>query len=603
MFQRFERWVDPFPAATATATATAFPRSPLRFLWTCVDGARSSLLALAACTAGLGLLEASLYRLLAHLVDDLSASGSSTRQGLSVLALLIAVLITSVGIAALQIGIKYQVVTSNLVARVRWRLHGSLLQKPLAFFTGDVAGRLATTVMQSSIAVRVAWIVLADIMVFVGIYCAALFTLATALSPPMLLPFLAWVLLYAGMLRHFVPRIGAASRAQAAARAQVSGHIADTYAHASTLNIFSTAADELTHVRPSMQTLLRQSRGQLRLVSGFEICNHLLSVLLIGSTAGLSVWLWTMGEVGLGAVAATTAMSIRLQGIAQFVMTQLTLLFDNLGIIEDACAVLGETSERPASASAPAIRVNRGEIHFEDVHFSYATGHCVLHGLNLRVSAGEHLGIAGASGAGKTSLVQLLLGLYQPTCGRITVDGQDIRAVCGQSLRSQIALVSQDTSLLNRSVADNIRLGRPEATLADIQAAAVSAGADPFIRALRDLRGNCGYHALVGDRGTMLSGGQRQRIAIARALLRQCPIVLLDEPTSSLDAMTESAVLQALSAHMAGRTVITISHRTAGLQLMDRIVLLAQGKVSDTPPLGSHERTLRTPRCASHKAG
>lgn len=582
MFHRFERWLNPFPQEASTP----LPGSAWRFLWGSCEGVRGSLLALAICTASLGLLEAWLYRMLARLVDELAAQQIAGAGAMPVTSLGVLMLALSVAtlLVVLQAGLKYQVITVNFVTRLRWNYHRVLLGKDLTFFARNIAGRLAATMMQCALAVRVVSVVMADALVYVAVYFATLAAVAATLSPVLLLPFIAWLLAYGAALFHFVPRIGKRGIEQAGARARVAGHVADAYANATALKVFSSVEQELDQMRPAMHDLLDKTRLQLRLVSGFELANQLASVLLIASTAGLGTWLWSRGEVGIGAVAATIATAIRLHGIAQFVMSQMTLLFDNLGVIQDGATILGGARQAPASRQAAPLRWCGGDIRIDELTFAYGSCPPVLKGIHLHIRAGEKLGIVGASGAGKSTLVLLLLGLLEPTHGRIQIDGQDLRDVCGQSLRRHIALVSQDTALVHRSIADNIALGRPQASRQQIEQAAKAAGAADFIKGLSDPWGHRGYDAIVGDRGLTLSGGQRQRIALARALLCDSPILVMDEPTSSLDAQTEAVVMEELSRHMTGKTVISITHKLTHLQNMDRVLVLQDGRIKAAGP-------------------
>ncbi len=585
VFKNFEPWVAPFPKDEGTR----WPPSLARFLWECARGARGALLALTLCTALLGVMEASLYRLLAKIVDGLAAAGRAGHEEHALTAALLwlgAILAGSALLVALQAGVKYQVITGNLVARVRWRFHRTVLTTPLALLSADLAGRLAATVMQCAVAVRIVWVIVADIIVFVAIYFATLSTLASAMSPVLAAPFLVWIALYSLSLYFFVPRLARVGARQAGMRAQVTGVVADAYTHATTLRLFSTIDQEMRQARASMRRLQRQSRMQLRLISGFEVVNQVLSVLLVAGTATLGVWLWRHGLAGAGAVAATCATAMRLHGIAHFVMGQMLLLVENIAMVQDGARSLTRGNEPTVGETLPA---SHGAIEFDEVHFAYQSQRPVLTGLSFRVAPGERVGIVGMTGAGKSTLVNILLGLHAPGRGRVLVDGRDITAVTGDSLRSQLAAITQDTALLNRTVGQNIALGRPHASRRDIEAAAQAACAAEFIEALVDGDGNRGYDSVVGDRGLTLSGGQRQRLAIARALLRDAPILIMDEPTSSLDAATEALVLNRLAEHTRGRTVLCISHRLDLLRDMDRILVLRDGRIAEE---GSHGQLL-----------
>ena len=402
-------------------------------------------------------------------------------------------------------------------------------------------------------------------------------------------PFLAWVALYAMSLSFFVPRLGRVAREQADARSLMTGRITDAYTNIATVKLFSHARREATYARGAMAEFLDTVHRQMRLVTGFEIVNHVLSISLVASTAGVALLLWTQGQVGVGAVAAATAMAIRLNGISHWVMWEMAALFEHIGTVQDGITTLSKRRTVVDRPDARPLEVPRGEIRFENVRFAYGGENAVIDGLDLVIRPGEKIGLVGRSGAGKSTIVNLLLRFYDTEGGRITIDGQDIARATQDSLRAAIGMVTQDTSLLHRSVRENIVYGRPDATDADMIAAAKRAEAHEFVQTLVDPKGRRGYDAHVGERGVKLSGGQRQRVAIARVMLKDAPILLLDEATSALDSEVEAAIQQSLYRLMEGKTVVAIAHRLSTIAAMDRLIVLDRGRIVEE---GDHRSLL-----------
>jgi ATP-binding cassette subfamily B multidrug efflux pump len=434
-------------------------------------------------------------------------------------------------------------------------------------------------VMQTALAARDVVMVLTDILVFIVIYFATMMALVGGFDSRLLIPFVAWLALYLLALRYFVPRLGKVAQAQADARSLMTGRITDAYTNIATVKLFSHAQREAGYVRHAMQEFMFTVHGQMRLVTGLEVVIHLLSVALALATTGASLWLWTRGEVGVGAVAASTAMALRLNGISHWIMWEMASLFEHIGTVQDGITTL---TRRPAvvdAPAAPALQVPRGEIRFEGVHFAYGGQRPVIDGLDLTIRAGEKIGLVGRSGAGKSTLVNLLLRFHDLAGGRILIDGQDIASVTQDSLRAQVGMVTQDTSLLHRSVRDNLLYGRPDAGDAAMLSAAQRAEAHDFIQTLADAKGRTGYDAHVGERGVKLSGGQRQRIAIARVMLKDAPVLLLDEATSALDSEVEAAIQHSLYRLMEGKTVVAIAHRLSTIAAMDRLIVMDQGRI------------------------
>jgi ATP-binding cassette subfamily B multidrug efflux pump len=380
-------------------------------------------------------------------------------------------------------------------------------------------------------------------------------------------------------LAYFVPRLGHVGKEQADARSLMTGRITDAYTNINTVKLFSHTHREAAFARSAMTEFMKTGHAQMRLVSSFETVNHALSMGLIVGMAGTSLWLWNQGAVGAGAVAAATAMALRLQGMSHWIMWETTSLFESVGTVQDGINTLSRPRAIVDKENASPLRVPRGEVRFEDVTFTYGSGKPVIDRLSLTVRPGEKIGLVGRSGAGKSTLVNLLLRFHDIDSGAILIDGQNIADVTQDSLRSHIGMVTQDTSLLHRSVRDNINYSRPDAGEVALHHAARRAEADGFIAGLSDMHGRTGYDAHVGERGVKLSGGQRQRIAIARVMLKDAPILLLDEATSALDSEVEAAIQSSLNTLMQGKTVIAIAHRLSTIAAMDRLIVLDQGRI------------------------
>ncbi|MGE0803198.1 MAG: ABC transporter ATP-binding protein [Lautropia sp.] len=587
MFRFFERLIHPYPVAEPPAP----PRGFFAFLWACTDGLRGSILTMAALTAAIATFDALLFAMLGRIVDWLAEVAPDrlwAERGV-LLLLFGAALAASVGVVALQTIVKHQTLAINLPMRLRWNFHRLMLGQSMAFYQDEFAGRITTKVMQTAIAVRDTIFVMADVLVTMAVYVVTMIVLAGVFDRGLIWPFLAWLVCYIAALVYFVPRLGRIGKAQADARSVMTGRVTDAYTNITTVKLFSHAQREAGFARMAMQEFIVTGYAQMRLVSAFEIVNHALSMGLTAGMAGTALWLWSHGQVGVGAVAAATAMSLRLQGMSHWIMWEMTSLFESVGTVQDGISTLSRPRTVVDAPDAARLAVPRGEIRFERVRFSYGAGkRAVIDDLDLVVRPGEKIGLVGRSGAGKSTLVNLLLRLHDVDGGRILIDGQDIARVTQDSLREHIGMVTQDTSLLHRSLADNIAYGRPDASEAEIRAAAVRAEATDFIDLLTDPQGRRGLAAHVGERGVKLSGGQRQRIAIARVMLKDAPILLLDEATSALDSEVEAAIQSSLDELMRGKTVIAIAHRLSTIAAMDRLIVLDEGRVVEQ---GDH-RTL-----------
>jgi ATP-binding cassette subfamily B multidrug efflux pump len=586
-FKRFERLLHAYPEADPALP----PKGFAAFIWACTEGARGYIAWLALLSAFMAAFEALLFAMLGRIVDWLGTTAPAklwTDQG-PVLAGLAAVVVASVGVVALQTIVKHQTLAINFPMRLRWNFHRLMLGQSLAFYQDEFAGRLTAKVMQTALAVRDTLFVLADVLVAMAVYIATMTVLAATFDIRLIAPFLGWLALYIASLSFFVPRLGRIGKEQADARSLMTGRITDAYTNISTVKLFSHTHREAGFARAAMQEFMTTGYLQMRLVSAFEIVNHALSMGLILGMAGTSLWLWTLGQVGVGAVAAATAMALRLQGMSHWIMWETTSLFESVGTVQDGINTLSRPRVIEDQPGAAVLKVPRGEVRFENISFGYGGTSPVIDALSLTVRPGEKIGLIGRSGAGKSTLVNLLLRFYDLDSGRILVDGQDIASVTQDSLRSHIGMVTQDTSLLHRSVRDNISYSRPGASDEDLHAAATRAEAQAFIGTLTDAHGRKGYDAHVGERGVKLSGGQRQRIAIARVMLKDAPILLLDEATSALDSEVEAAIQSSLNTLMQGKTVIAIAHRLSTIAAMDRLIVLDQGRIVEE---GDHRSLL-----------
>jgi len=578
LFRFFERLLQPYPAAEPVPPPNGF----FAFLWACTQGTRGKIAAMAGLTAVMSAFEALLFAMLGRIVDWLGGQVPARlwEDRGTTLIWLAAALVASIVVVGLQTIVKHQTLAINLPMRLRWNFHRLMLGQSMAFYQDEFAGRITAKVMQTALAVRDTIFVLADVLVAMGVYVATLIVLAAVLDTTLMVPFVVWLLLYVAQLAWFVPRLGKIGKAQADARALMTGRITDAYTNIATVKLFSHTQREAGFARSAMQEFQATGHAQMRLVSAFEIVNHTLSMALTAGMAGMALWLWSRGVVGVGTVAAATAMALRLQGMSHWIMWEMTSLFENIGTVQDGMKTLSRPRTVVDAPAAPALVVPRGEVRFEHASFRYGEGRPnVIDDMTLTVRPGEKIGLVGRSGAGKSTLVNLLLRFHDLDGGRILIDGQDIAQVTQDSLRKHIGMVTQDTSLLHRSVADNIAYGRPDAPHDEIREAAERAEAQAFIDSLGDAKGRSGYEAHVGERGVKLSGGQRQRIAIARVMLKDAPILLLDEATSALDSEVEAAIQASLYRLMEGKTVIAIAHRLSTIAAMDRLIVLDEGKV------------------------
>ena len=588
MFSWFERRVPPYP----TAEPQVPPKGFFAFMWACTQGMRGWIGLLTATSALLAVYEAVLFAIMGHVVDwlaTLSPANFWADQGNTVIGIVV-ILLSSVLLLALHTQVMHQVLAINFPMRLRWVFHRLMLGQSMSFYADEFAGRITTKIMQTALSVREVIFMIVDVLVGVSVYMIGILILAASFEWRLMIPFGLWLLAYIGACVFFVPRLGKIGKAQADARALMTGRVTDAYTNIATVKLFAHTRREAEYARSAMDAFKQTGYAQMRLVSLFEITNHLMITLLLLGSAGTALYLWMHGQATAGVVAAVIAMALRLMGYSHWVMWQMTGLFENVGTIQDGINTLTKPRTIVDAPDAKPLAVAHGGITFDNVSFGYKdAGRPVIDQLNLTIQPGERIGLIGRSGAGKSTLVNLLLRFHEPQAGHIRIDGQDIALVTQDSLRSNIGMVTQDTSLLHRSMRDNILYGRPDASEEDMLRAAERAEASDFISSLSDRFGRTGYDAQVGERGVKLSGGQRQRVAIARVMLKDAPILLLDEATSALDSEVEAAIQESLDNLMHGKTVIAIAHRLSTIAAMDRLIVMDKGHIVEE---GTHQQLL-----------
>ncbi|WP_233962803.1 MULTISPECIES: ABC transporter ATP-binding protein [Shewanella] len=590
MFSRFEHWTDPLPDIEPSPP----PKGLYAFCRHYTKGFERPLILMSILTAILAMLEVSLFGFMGQLVDWLVDKDPQTLlqdEGLKLLGMTLLVLVLLPVLILLHALIVYQSLLGNYPMAIRWLAHKYLLKQSVSFYQDDFAGRIATKVMQTSLAVRETVMKLLDVLVYIMVYFTSMLVMIASADMRLMLPMLAWLAIYIGLQWYFVPKLKAVSTEQADARSTMTGRIVDSYTNIATVKLFSHTQQEAEYAQSSMKTFLDTVHRQMRLVTGINVSVQLLNYFLAFSVAAVSIWLWSDSAISVGTIAIAVSLALRLNGMSQWIMWEISSLFENIGTVADGMSTLSKPTRILDAEDAKAILVEQGQIDFDKVSFHYGEQSGVLEGLDLQIKPGEKVGLVGRSGAGKSTLVNLLMRFHDVEKGKILIDGQDIRKVTQDSLRSQIGMVTQDTSLLHRSIRENILYGRPDATEEELEQAIIKAQASEFIASLTDPSGNTGLDAQVGERGVKLSGGQRQRIAIARVLLKDAPILILDEATSALDSEVEAAIQESLYQLMEGKTVIAIAHRLSTIAAMDRLIVLDQGKVVEQ---GSHQELIRS---------
>jgi ATP-binding cassette subfamily B multidrug efflux pump len=590
MFRLFEKALDP----TEKPAEVQPPATLVAFYWHFARQAKGLFVALFVTGFIVALLDASIPAFMGRVVTLITSSKPETLwtdHWPVLLGMALVLLILRPLAMMAQNLVNNQAIAVNVANMIRWQNHWHVARQSWAFFQNDFAGRIANRVMQTGPAVRESLVALITGVWYILVYGTAALILLASADGWLTLPILFWFAGYIVMLRYFVPRMRDRSKDVSEARSWLVGRIVDTYTNILTVKLFARARDEDAYVREAFEKHTGLFYTSLRLNTLFSFCLSSLNAMLVTGTGAMAVYLWVQGKVEVGTVAMALPLSWQIISIAGWVAMRVTEIFENIGVVQEGMMTISRPIALTDRADAMALKVPHGEIEFQDIRFGYGRESGLIDGLSLKVAAGERIGLVGRSGAGKSTLVNLMLRFFDLEDGRILIDGQDIALATQESLRTQISVVTQDTSLLHRSIRDNIRYGRPDASEAEIVAAAKQAQAHDFILELEDWRGRRGYDAHVGERGVKLSGGQRQRVAIARVILKNAPILVLDEATSSLDSEVEAAIQASLDTLMAGKTVIAIAHRLSTIARMDRLVVLDRGRIVEQ---GTHADLLRT---------
>ena len=588
MFSWFERRLNPFPTEEPTQAPTGF----FAFCWHYTKGATPFLAVTAVLMAAIAVAEVWLFGFLGQIVDWLAAQDKETLLNdqfwplMSMSALVLLGLPLLVWFHSL---LTHQTLLGNFPMRIRWLGHRYLMKQSMSYYQDEFAGRVATKLMQTSLALRQCIMTFIEIVNYVVVYFLGMFVIIGSADWRMMLPLACWLILYALLLRYFVPKLGKISAEQADARSNMTGRIVDSYTNIQTVKLFSHSQREAAFAHDGMDTFLGTVHKQMRLVTQLYGFLYFINCALLFSSAATAIMLWMDNAVTLGAVAVVIGLVLRLFGMSQMVMWQMSTLFESIGTVQDGIGSIAVPQRIVDEPKAPALQVDSGDINFDHVRFHYGKGYGVMEDFNLHIKPGEKIGVVGRSGAGKSTLVNLLLRFFDVEGGEIRIDDQAIHKVQQDSLRANIGMVTQDTSLLHRSVRDNILYGRPDASEDDLMDAVRQAHCEDFIADLTDSKGRSGLDAHVGERGVKLSGGQRQRIAIARVMLKDAPILILDEATSALDSEVENAIQENLYQLMQGKTVIAIAHRLSTIAAMDKLVVLDEGEIIEQ---GSHEQLL-----------
>lgn len=587
IFVWFESRLNPYPEQTFNHLHQGL----FRFIWSNLEGMKKWIFLLAFLSFGLGAMEAVLFQFMGVLVEWLSQYDVQTlwvEKGAHLVGMLI-LLLFSIIWSFLASATRLQTLQGVFPMRLRWNFHRLMLGQSLSFYQDEFAGRVSAKVMQTALALRDTVLTLADMMVYILVYFVTSGIVLAALDIWLLVPFVLWLIVFVVILWIVIPELAKKAEQQADSRSLMTGRITDAYANISTVKLFSHGAREAAYAKRSMQDFMMTVHAQMRLATSLDTLTYSTNVALTLSTGILGIVLWGKGLVGVGAIATALAMALRVNGLSRWIMWEMARLFENIGTVNDGMATLTKPLTIMDKPDAQDLEIKQGNIHFNNVDFAYTPDKPLLTNFNLHIKAGEKVGLIGRSGAGKSTIVNLLLRFYETQQGSITIDGQNVTDVSQESLRRQIGLVTQDTSLLHRSVRDNIVYGRPEATEEEMIEAAKRAEAAEFIPFLSDSQGRQGYDAHVGERGVKLSGGQRQRIAIARVMLKDAPILLLDEATSALDSEVEIAIQNSLDKMMENKTVIAIAHRLSTIAAMDRLIVLDQGRIVEQ---GTHTELL-----------
>lgn len=588
IYRRFEQWIDIFreaPTESPPSKVLAFYIYYLRQVWP------SFAVLLVVGLIG-ALIEVALFRYLSRIIDMAQGTPNVNFFKDNALELTWMVVVTLV-FRPIFIGLHdllvHQTISPGMTSMIRWQNHNHVLKQSMNFFHSDFAGRIAQRIMQTGNSLRDSAVAAVDALWHVLIYSVSALVLFAEADWRLMIPLVAWIILYIISLTYFVPRVKERSVISSDARSKLMGRIVDGYSNIATLKLFAHTSMEQQYAREALTEQTEKTQLASRVITSMDFAITAINGLLIVGTTGLALWLWSQSLISVGAIALATGLVIRIVNMSGWIMWVVNGIFENIGMVQDGLQTISQPVTVTDKKGAPKLNVSRGNVRFENVDFYYGKGPKIIEGLTLDIRPGEKIGLIGPSGAGKSTLVNLLLRLYDLPAGRIIIDGQDISEVTQESLRAQIGLITQDTSLLHRSILENLRYGKPNASEEQVWEAVRKARAEEFIPQLSDAEGRMGFEAHVGERGVKISGGQRQRIAIARVLLKNAPILIMDEATSALDSEVEAAIQESLETLMKGKTVIAIAHRLSTIAKMDRLVVLQQGKIVE---IGSHSELL-----------
>ncbi|MHC0052061.1 ABC transporter ATP-binding protein [Actibacterium sp. D379-3] len=584
MFRFFERLVDPYTPYTENDQP---PRRLWPFLWIYAQPFKRVFALTALMSVVVAGMEIWLIAYMGRLVNLMSSDTPEqvwAAHGVELIAVALFLLLVRPLLQGLDVALLNNTILPNFGTLIRWRSHRHVLRQSVGWFENDFAGRIANRIMQTPPAAGEAIFQIFDAITFALAYMLGALVLLADADARLAVPLLIWLALYGALVRWTMKRVGPASKAASDARSEVTGRVVDSYTNIHSVKMFAHHDRELNYAREAIENTRQTFFAEMRIFTRMDVALTAINGMLIVGVVGWAVALWMQGAASVGVVAAATALSLRLNAMTGWIMWALTSFFRNLGVVAEGMETIAQPVTLIDRPDARALDLHAGEVRFQSLSHHYGRGSGGLQDLTLMLKPGEKVGLVGRSGAGKSTLVKLLLRFYDAEQGQVLIDGQDIAGVTQESLRCQIGMVSQDSSLLHRSVRDNILYGRPGASEAQMIAAAKRAEAHEFILGLKDPQGRCGYDAQVGERGVKLSGGQRQRVALARVILKDAPILVLDEATSALDSEVEAAIQRTLYGVMEGKTVIAIAHRLSTIAHMDRIVVLDGGRIVEDGP-------------------
>jgi ATP-binding cassette subfamily B multidrug efflux pump len=585
MFKFFEGLVDPYAPYPQTDTP---PRKLWPFLADYIRPFRKVFAATAVLSVLAAFADVALIWYVGRLVDQLANAGPAgfwAAHGAELVGVALAVLILRPLLLVGNIALLHNTILPNFGTMIRWRAHAHVIRQPVGWFESDFAGRIANRIMQTPPAAGDAVFQTFDAVAFASVTVVGAGIMLADADPRLLMPLVVWFVLYMALVRWTVLRAGPASKASSDARSAVTGRVVDAYTNIHSVKLFARHDTEMAYAKESIEHARETFKQEMRIITKMDLALTTLNGGLIVAVTGWAILLWVQGAASVGTVAAATALVLRLNNMTYWIMWAFTSLVQALGVVQEGMETIAHPIGLVDAPGAKPLAFRDGLIEIDGISHHYGRGSGGLQNLSLTIRPGEKIGIVGRSGAGKSTLVKLMLRFYDTESGRIAIDGQDIARVTQDSLRAHIGMVSQDSSLLHRSVRDNILYGRPEAGEDQMIAAAKQAEAHEFILTLEDPQGRTGYDAHVGERGVKLSGGQRQRVTLARVILKDAPILILDEATSALDSEAEAAIQEALYGVMEGKTVIAIAHRLSTIAAMDRIVVLEDGRIAEE---GSH---------------